>query len=131
MADKTFRRRHGPPAIGVPPLLQGRSAAVCRDRAVNTLKKTLLLKAEVLEMNGNGVKNLVAETGRKLVIEDFLAISLQTDKLGRVRVRGVIKAAGHGIVHEIVIRRVFVDAGTDLAHDLPIVAVGLGRGSGV
>ena len=84
-------------------------------------------------MNGNGVKNLVAEIGRKLVIEDFLAISLQTDKLGpggRGRGRAP-KAAGHGIVHEIVIRRVFVDAGTDLAHDQPIVAVGLGRGSGV
>ena len=67
------------------------------------------LKAELLKVNREGVKNFVAAAGTILIIERPVTVWLQTHDLGKICIT-TLEPASDGIVNEVIIRGIFVNA---------------------
>src|SRR6516164_2494406 len=76
-------------------------------------------------MNGDSVKDLVAEVRCEFVIEYSRATWLQSHDLGKCV--SALEPASNSVVNKVVIRGVFVNARTYLTNYRPCIPVYLGR----
>ena len=78
-------------------------------------------------MNRDGIKNFVAEVRRILIVERPVTVWLQTHDLGKCVTAP--ESTSDGIVNEVIIRSIFVNASTNFAHNRAIIAKDLGCSS--